>query len=356
MLVAVQPNLQTSWYRSPSTLKNNLQNQLDKHIPTKTEGDFLLVYPETVGSWFIFSDSVKQGNENSFAWSVFWLIWNHFFSFFVALFYSIKWSFSCPYYSVTGVFQRAVFLATSQMVLDSYVSAFRQLAIDNKAYVVAGSCFLPELDMTLPSKFNPRISSMNKLYNTSLCFDPNGDIVAYSIKTFLTPDELSFLDYPTSASHAWSHAVFSMPSVGKVGFCICADSWFPDTYEYFKNLSVNAITTSAFVTPSGNWNVPWGGYSCPYPPYMNKNGTYWPQDVDRNDVQNITEKTAWLKYSLPGRLRSGGCSLGVLSQGISEVLDGTADAQSAIINLTEKNQITWAKESHEDCVILRKQH
>jgi formamidase len=60
------------------------------------------------------------------------------------------------------------------------------------------------------------------VYNTSLAISPQGEIAAKYRKMF------PWLPYETESTAGDEFCVFDVPSIGRVGLCICYDAWFPE--------------------------------------------------------------------------------------------------------------------------------
>jgi hypothetical protein len=136
------------------------------------------------------------------------------------------------------------------------------------------------------------------LRNVSVIYQPDGAPYSPPIyKTFLTAEEQPFL---RSAS-ANELPAFDTPA-GRLGVLICADSWYPPAYTPLKEQGVALLAVPSYSADGmEKWNQPWPGY----------NGWPAPGDVDVQDIKKLTEAQAWSKYSLAGRIRSGGATYGL---------------------------------------------
>ncbi len=68
----------------------------------------------------------------------------------------------------------------------------------------------------------------DKLYNTAVVINPEGEIVVKYRKMF------PWLPYEAGTEAGTEFCVFDVPDVGRFGLCICYDSWFP---EMVRNLA-----------------------------------------------------------------------------------------------------------------------
>jgi predicted amidohydrolase len=67
------------------------------------------------------------------------------------------------------------------------------------------------------------MKSGDKIYNTALVINPQGEIVGRYRKMF------PFLPYEEHVSSGEDFCLFDVPDVGKFGVSICYDMWFPET-------------------------------------------------------------------------------------------------------------------------------
>ena len=111
--------------------------------------------------------------------------------------------------------------------------------------------------------------------------------------------------------------VYETP-VGRLGVLICADSWYPASYAVLAGQDVEII---AVPNNQAKWLKPWSGYST----------TFVPQDVDLKDVGRLTEREAWLKYALPGRMTSSGAKAGLHVFFHGQLWEQVSEGQSILV-------------------------
>jgi predicted amidohydrolase len=128
------------------------------------------------------------------------------------------------------------------------------------------------------------VTSGAPLENVSLVVSHEGELLALSRKAFPTADEQPFV----RAADVDDIAVVETPA-GKLGVLVCADAWFPQSYERLKEKGADLIAVPTFHT--GKWRGDWHGYS----------GHKEPDDVDQDDIGALTEAEAWDRYALAGR-------------------------------------------------------
>jgi hypothetical protein len=75
---------------------------------------------------------------------------------------------------------------------------------------------------------------------------------------------------------------------------ICADSWYPESYKAVQQDGLQLIAVPSYTTIDKSMSTKWVGYS----------GFDEPADVETNDIGKITLREAWMKYTMPGRIRS----------------------------------------------------
>jgi len=196
-------------------------------------------------------------------------------------------------FGVMGLVQRFIFKMQAQQIFEIQKKVFSRLAIEHNAYIVSGSSFLPRVELVYNSKLKKNEYQLTSkgLYSVSLTFNPKGEICHVSYKVFRTPEEVVFID---AGSHSDSKVLET--EFGNVANIICADSWEPSSYHNMKDKDVHIITVPSFVASGKYWNAPWGGYTIGVPP----------DDVDPKDVGLCSEKEAWIKYALRGRMNMGG--------------------------------------------------
>jgi predicted amidohydrolase len=174
-----------------------------------------------------------------------------------------------------------------------YSAVFSSLAKEYQTTIVAGSILLPNPQVidgqVVPGKGN--------LYNTSFVFHPDGRAdQRIARKSFPTADERPFVD----AAPVNDLPVFETPA-GRLGVLVCADSWFPEAYQCLRSQNVDLLAVPSASSPAAVWDKPWKGYSG------------WPEtpDIDRADILSLTERQAWEKYAIAGRIASAGAKAGI---------------------------------------------
>jgi hypothetical protein len=135
------------------------------------------------------------------------------------------------------------------------------------------------------------------LYNTSFIFTPEGTIHPTVIKkSYPIASELPFVKpFPIDQLKTYNL------SFGRTAVLVCADSWYQPSYEAIKRDSAEIILVGSYCAINKAMGLPWRGYD----------GSDEPADVDTNDIQTISEREAWIKYALPGKIKSTQAKIGV---------------------------------------------
>lgn len=277
-----------------------------------------------------------------------------------------------------GLLSRVVILCKADRMMQTYVSTFSWLAQQHKCYIVAGSILLPRcgyLEHGIKDMIGSRgvhVRSFTKadldegLYNMCMVFDPSGDIVHISHKQFPVEDEIHLLNMDwqmlmdrtghggstlqkkkkkngrqvreevpdrldqSSRKQRFSmepreRSLFHCDKIGNVGILICADAWYPESYEPLIRAQCRLVIVPSFSTPAGAFFSSWPGHS-------NIDRTI-PEDVDLDDVENRTLAAMWEKYALAGVNRIGQMdgAVGVCCHCVCSIYsDMTAAGQSYI--------------------------
>ena len=187
-----------------------------------------------------------------------------------------------------------IFRMKAEKMAQIYSNVFKKLAQEYQVDIVAGSIILPEPKI---ENNHLKVSKKSPLYNVSFYFQKDGKIHPSVVKkVFPIEDELSFL----ASGNVESLPVFTT-NLGKVGVLVCADSWYPEAYKNFDENDVEIILVNSFCAGNSTMQTKWQGYD----------GNDNPEDIDLKDISSITEQEAWVKYALPGRLKTLNPALGV---------------------------------------------
>jgi len=187
----------------------------------------------------------------------------------------------------------SLFRMKAGQMADLHQAAFSRLARRYAVTVVAGTIFLPSPQIR---EGRVRVSG-GPIYNTAVVFRPDG----------LAHTGLARKSYPVPAEQGFAAGapiselpVFDTPA-GRLGVVVCADSWYPETYDHLKAAGAEFVAVPSEIDRPQIWDKPWGGYTTASPP----------QDINPEDVGRITEGRAWIKYALAGRIGRSGARCGV---------------------------------------------
>ncbi|WP_373494301.1 nitrilase-related carbon-nitrogen hydrolase [Aquiflexum sp.] len=283
-IVGIQPYMLETDYLGES----QFLAKMDAYFKAAHENGFLRVntivlLPEYLGTWLVIADEKESvANAGNLTWAMAQLVLNHPFEFF---------KFYRKSKHESDRITAGLFRMNAEQMAQIYQNTFSSLASTYKVYISAGSILLPG-----PSVENGKIAVelMEPIYNTSFIFDLQGKILNQEIKKAFPIDS----EHPfVKASPVVQIPKFELP-FANIGVLVCADSWYPESYQAIQG--VEAVLVNSYCAIDGAMDVVWGGY----------NGAPPPSDVDLNDIGNITEKQAWEKYALPGRIGSSGAKIG----------------------------------------------
>ncbi|MCS6789961.1 MAG: carbon-nitrogen hydrolase family protein, partial [Bacteroidia bacterium] len=275
-LLGIQPTLSTQDY----ACRERLYQVLNFYLKTARQRGCLaessiVVFPEYIGSWLVLEGLPAWVlRASTLREAMIRLAMSSPLAFLRAWWHAYQTQTSDP--STAAVFHlRAISVARS------YHSLFSQLARHYKVYIVAGSVVLPGPFIEKDSLY---ITPKAPLYNLCVVYQPDGRPFPHFVqKVFLTQEEQAF----TQAGNSQALPTFSLPQ-GKLGVLICADSWYPESYEALGK--VDWLVVPSYLMGDSAWCKPWKGYS----------GHTAPADVVEKN--NLTEGQAWLQYALAGRL------------------------------------------------------
>ena len=235
----------------------------------------IVVLPEYIGTWLVVANEKKSiYSDTSLENAMKTIVLSNILTFGETYFTT----------SAKDKTSATIFKMKAHKMLEIFQNTFSALAKEFKVTIVAGSIVLPD-----PSVKNGKIeiNSSGKLYNITAVFDNKGNVLApLTQKIFPINEEQMF----TCAANQKNSPIYKVPS-GNLAVLICADSWYPENYELLKDKNINVLAVPSFVSGNNSWNNKWKGY----------NGAPMPKDVDKNDIGQISEYEAWLKYAMVGR-------------------------------------------------------
>lgn len=301
-IVGVQTSLSPTDYFSENSFYSALHLYLEKCAALNwLSPNTVVVFPEYIGSWLISAHSKAAMECSSIASAM------------VAL------ALASPLKTLSSSFQNkhedkiisSLFIAQAEKIASIYNDVFSKLSKNFQVTIVAGSVLLPS-----PRVEKGRIvAGQGQLVNASFLFRPNGlvdDSVVF--KRSLIHQEASF----TASKNC--PLVYETP-IGKLAVLICADSWYEDNYLSLEKFSPDVVVVPALVHGKNAMSQPWPGL----------NGFQPDEPIDKNDVKNISEQDAWLKYSLPGKLKLCGAKAGMTVIGRDVLWDLETDGGTLVV-------------------------
>lgn len=286
-LVGIQAVMTPGDYSSQEAFQNQIKNYLfDASAKQFLNPKSIIIFPEYLGTWLVAMEEKAAVYEaQTINEAMIWIVLRHPFDF---IYYYTKAKGSAPD-------REAIFQLKSKAMAKAYFKTFSYLASKYEVTIVAGSILLPE--PYSDEKGTLRVKPGEKLYNMTAVFNPDGTMNPQLVKKiYPIEDEKGFV----CAADLNALPVFDTPA-GKLGVLICADSWYPEPYKILKQKGAQLLAVPSYATGDGLWGKLWAGY----------NGGATPGDVDKNDVGKITERDAWKKYAMGGRVASANIGFGV---------------------------------------------
>jgi hypothetical protein len=287
-LVGISPFMVPQDYASAAHLKAKLEGYLQAaQLRGWLQPGTTVLFPEYIGTWLVVAGE-KQAvfHAATVDEAMTKYVLSNVFSF-------LRNWFMAPDEASDKV-THSVFASKAEKMARMYKDVFASLASKYKVTIVAGSILLQN-----PVVTGQQIRIRNgPLYNVTAVFNPDGSLQPELVfKAFPIAEEQPFLaSKPVAGLPA-----YDLPG-GRTSVAICADAWFPDTYQSVRNKRGRIMLVPSYTQPDQSMDKPWAGYS----------GYPAPEGVDTTDIGKISLREAWMKYTLPGRLRSTGAAYGLL--------------------------------------------
>lgn len=285
-IVGIQPFMEVTDYFNQLFFKEKIRN----YLVAATGKDFIqkntiVIYPENIGTWlFLLEEKHNLAEKKTLNEVTRILSLSNAFDFFLGY---IKAG------DETNKEFSSIIRMKAKSMTRAYSETFRDLAIETKTYVLAGSILLPE-----PSVVDGEIYVKlgGPLYNASFLFGPDGKVVGDPIlKSYLNSAEDQF----TSPGALENAQVFDLP-FGKTSIIPFNDSFHTPSYE-------NAITESAEIILSTSF---FAGNQSEYSKWIGYDGKPVPDNLDPEDVGNLSNKEAWEKYCMPEVIKNTKANVG----------------------------------------------
>lgn len=239
----------------------------------------VVIFPEYIGAWLVVEGEKKSVyTKPTIDEALTGFVTSNFFS------YMRSWFMSPD--SAADKVKHSVFATKGQRMAEIYTRVFSNLSRYYGVTIIAGSILLQEPRVIKNSYIDLKNGSLE---NVTAVFNPDGSLQPFlTRKAFPIADELPFIKKcPVSEL-----PIYNLP-IGKTSVMICADSWFPESYQSINKDSLTLVAVPSYTQVNHSMATPWVGYS----------GFDEPGDVDTTDIGKITLRDAWLKYTMPARIR-----------------------------------------------------
>ena len=241
----------------------------------------VVIFPEYIGSWLVIAGEKPSVYTAPTAQRAL----THYVS--ANFFNYLRAWFTTPD-SATDKVKHAIFASKGQTMAGQYVEVFSGLARKYRVSIVAGSILLPN-----PEYHKGHIDTWKgSLRNISGVFDTSGKLQPFLVvKSYPTGDEQPFVE----GGEPSAIPSFPLPA-GRTSVLVCADSWYPASYENLRRDGARIVAVPSYTQADGEMSTPWTGYS----------GFPAPKDVDTTDFGKLTLGQAWVKYTIGGRMKGEG--------------------------------------------------
>lgn len=304
-LVGIQPYMLASDYASEERFHRKIDGYL---AAARAKGYFgkktIVVLPEHLGTWLVVAGEKRAVyGAKSIDRAAKVMIASNLVRF-------LRWGGRT---NASGA-RRTLFNMKGEEMADIYQRVFSSLARTYYLTIVAGSIVLPQ---PVPGVDGMQ-SGTGRIVNVSPIYGPEGQLSGIVEKQFLTDDEKPFLD---TSGGVYGSPVFDTPA-GRLGVLVCADSWYPAAYAGLKKGQAEIVVVPSFLSTGARnaWDRTWFGYQGEAP-----------SDVDRRDVQRLTEGEAWAKHGLPGRIRASSARAGMTVFLRGRLWDLTSDGPACAV-------------------------
>ncbi len=264
--------------------KDHFFSKLDGYLTVCKQKNWLnaktvVIFPEYIGTWLVVEGEKQSAlSAPGINTALRGFVLSNFFT------YIRSWFMSPD--SAQDKVKHSVFATKGQRMAYIYSRVFTELAKKYGITIIAGSILLQNPEV----RGNRIIPHNGSLENIAAVFNPDGSIQnKLSRKAFPIQDELPFIKKCEPADLP----VYSLP-IGKTAVMICADSWYPESYQAVQQDQLQFVAVPAYTTIDHSMAGKWLGYS----------GFQAPSDVDTTDIGKITLREAWIKYTMPGRIKN----------------------------------------------------
>lgn len=301
-------------YMEPSdyATKEHFYAKLDGYLQECKRQNWLtpktvVVFPEYIGAWLVVEGEKKSiYTDTTIDKALTTFVTSNFFRYIASWFMSPD--------SAMDKIKHAVFAFKGNRMARIYSEVFSALAKKYSVTIIGGSILLQNPMV----KKNKIIVKNGSLENITAVFNPDGSLQpTLTRKAFPIEDELPFVIRRKSSELP----VYDLP-IGKTAVMICADSWYPISYETIQQSGLTFIAVPAYTRSDHTMDSSWKGYS----------GSTPPTDVNTDDIGKITLQDAWLKYSMPARIQKTNIPFGMTISLRGKLWDLGSDGEWMIYN------------------------
>lgn len=273
-IIGIQPYMELSDYLNPGIFENKIR----LYIAASRQKGFIrkntvILFPENLGTYlFLLGEKHAVAEKETWEEAKNTMIFSNLFDYFLG-------------YIKTGEesnkAKSAIFRMKSKTMATVYYDTFSKLAKETQSYIFAGSIILPGPYVSDGEIYTERKKA---LANVSFLFGPDGKIVGQPIyKTHPNKTELGYLIEPEFKTVQNSPLHFA-----NVSLLIGKDSWFPENQDKALVNNTDLLLMPASAIGENSMNSIWTA----------KDFTAIPPFIEEGDLNQISLKEAWAKYSL----------------------------------------------------------
>lgn len=284
-IVGINPYMIPEDYSS----RDHFYNKLDGYFQIALQKGWLnrntvVLLPENTARWLVIEGekrSIYSAATTGNAMATF--VSSNFFS------YMRSW-FTAPDGTMDKI-RYSVFASKGKTVARIYVDVFSSLAKKYGVTITGASVLLP----------NPIVSG-NKievrkgpLYNTTAIFHPDGTLAKQL--TFEIHPDMDDIEY-TTGGDIKKAAAFDLP-IGRTMILIGSDNWYKDIFLAAEEKKASVLLSPLQVSGDHGTQFPWNG------PLKGTGIT------DSSGTGALSYEEAWMKFGLPGVIKSTGIGTGL---------------------------------------------
>lgn len=292
--------------------KEHFKAKLDGYLKACKEKQWLnpktvVIFPEYIGAWLVVEGEKKSAyTAPTIEKALTSFVLSNYFRYIASWFMSPD--------SAKDKVKHSVFATKGKRMAKVYTEVFSELAKQYGVTIIGGSTLLQNPSV----KKNKIVVKNGSLENITGVFNPDGTMQqTLTRKAFPIGDEQPFIIRCKPSELP----VYDLP-IGKTSVMICADSWYPESYETVKQDGLKFIAVPSYTQTDNSMGTKWIGYS----------GFNAPIDVNKQDIGNITLRDAWLKYTMPARIQKINTPFGMTVSLRGKLWDLGTDGELIIYN------------------------